>query len=192
MEAKAENGRKQPPERQGTTTFAVRLKQLRVLRGFRTARAFAQALEIDENRYTRWERGEVEPSVAMLAKMADVLNLPVDILVSGGDVAAGLPSSTAVRDAGQRLAPGPSRLEPPGMHDEAVPYAVERSPEELSHKVLLASRAYLMSLIERRIAGMSQSEIDALIAKLANTPPEARFGGLDARDFARPGKLGSD
>lgn len=191
MEAKAEHTRKQSQDRQGSTTFAVRLKQLRVLRGFRTARAFAQALQIDENRYTRWERGEVEPSVAMLAKMAEVLNLPVDILVSGGDVAAALPSSTALRDTSLRTVPSPSRLEPPGMQDPGVPFGTEKSPEELSQKVLLASRAYLMSLIERRIAGMSQSEIDALIAKLASAPHDARSSGLDVRDFMR-GKSSSD
>ena len=192
MEGKAENERKQTPDRQGSTTFAVRLKQLRVLRGFRTARAFAQALEIDENRYTRWERGEVEPSVAMLGKMADVLNLPVDILVSGGDVAAGLPSTMVTRETGQHSAPGPSRFEPPGMHEEGSRFAIEKSPAELGQKVLLASRAYLMSLIERRITGMSQSEIDALIAKLANAPPDARLGGFDAKDFAPSGKPGTD
>lgn len=184
MEAKAESQRKPPPDRPGFTAFAVRLKQLRVLRGFRTARAFAQALEIDENRYTRWERGEVEPSVAMLAKMAEVLNLPVDILVSGGDVAAGLPSPTAVRDAGVRSTPGPSRLEPPGMQEDASRFAAERSPEELSQKVLVASRAYLLSLLERRIAGMSQSEIDALISQLAKSPPDARLVALDVGDAA--------
>lgn len=192
MEERAENDRKQSPDRPGSTTFAVRLKQLRVLRGFRTARAFAQALEIDENRYTRWERGEVEPSVAMLAKMADVLNLPVDILVSGGDVAAGLPSTIVTRETGHRVAPGPNSLEPPGMHEEASRFVTEKSPEQLGQKVLLASRAYLMSLIERRVAGMSQSEIDALIAKLANAPADARFGGLDASHFAAAGKPGAD
>ncbi|MCL4765631.1 MAG: helix-turn-helix domain-containing protein [Hyphomicrobiaceae bacterium] len=184
MEAKAESVRKQASDRQGFTAFAVRLKQLRVLRGFRTARSFAQALEIDENRYTRWERGEVEPSVAMLAKMADVLNLPVDILVSGGDVAAALPSSQAVRDSGTRIAASPSRLEPPGMQEDASRFTADRSPEELSQKVLVASRAYLMSLVERRIAGMSQSEIDALIAQMAGSPPDARLFGLEANNIA--------
>lgn len=179
-------------DRQSSTTFGVRLKQLRVLRGFRTARAFAQALEIDENRYSRWERGEVEPSVAMLAKMADVLNLRVDILVSGGDVAAGLPTNTVPREAYQRVAPGPSRFEPPGIEEEASQFTTERSPEELSQKALLASRAYALSLIERRIAGMSQSEIDALIAKLANPSQHARSGWLDPKDFAPSGKPDSD
>lgn len=177
MEAKAENDRKQAPEKQGSSAFAIRLKQLRVLRGFRTARAFAQALEIDENRYTRWERGEVEPSVAMLAKMAEVLSVPVDILVSGGDVAAGLPSPFTV--PGGRSAPASSRFEPSVLREEGARFTTERSPEELSQKVLHASRAHLMSLLERRVAGMTQAEIDALIAKLTSSPPDARLGGLD-------------
>ena len=162
------------PERQNSTAFATRLKQLRVLRGFRTARAFAQALDIDENRYTRWERGEVEPSVAMLAKMAEVLNLPVDILVSGGDVAANLPPASTGRDGAQRSASGTSRPEAPGFHEEGARFQVDRTPEELSQKVLMASRAYLMSLLERRVAGMSQPEIDAAIAKLTSSPDSGK------------------
>ncbi|HEX7074779.1 MAG TPA: helix-turn-helix domain-containing protein [Hyphomicrobiaceae bacterium] len=170
MDEKAEGSRKRLSDRQGSTAFATRLKQLRVLRGYRTARAFAQALQIDENRYTRWERGEVEPSVAMLAKMAEVLNLPVDILVSGGDVAVGLPSPMAVRDFGPRVASSHGRPEHPGMQEEASGFTFERTPEELSQKVLAASRTYLMSLLERRVAGMSQNEIDSLIAKLTTAP----------------------
>ncbi len=177
MDEKAESGRKQSLDRQGSTAFAIRLKQLRVLRGFRTARAFAQALEIDENRYTRWERGEVEPSVAMLAKMAEVLNLPVDILVSGGDVAAGLPSPMAARDTEPRMTRNPGRSAPPGLQEDASRFSFERTPEELSQKVLVASRAYLMSLLERRVAGMGQPEIDALIAKLTASPD------LDPKDL---------
>jgi transcriptional regulator with XRE-family HTH domain len=170
------------PDRQGSSAFSVRLKQLRVLRGFRTARAFAQALEIDENRYTRWERGEVEPSVAMLAKMAEVLNIPVDVLVSGGDVAAALPATAGVREGGMgalRASTLPGRSEMPGLQEDAAHFALDRSPEELSQKVLHASRAYLMSLLERRVAGMSQADIDALISKLAGQPPGPSLGGLE-------------
>src|SRR5690606_1890678 len=190
MEGKAENERKQTPERQGSSAFAIRLKQLRVLRGFRTARAFAQALEIDENRYTRWERGEVEPSVAMLAKMAEILNLPVDILVSGGDVAASLPSPLVTPGTGSRTAPSANRLETPGLQEESTRFTSERSPEELSQKVLQASRIHLMSLLERRVAGMSQSEIDALIAKLTSSSSNAGLGGLEDLPAAR--KTGGD
>lgn len=190
MDAKAENDRKQMAERQGSSAFATRLKQLRVLRGFRTARAFAQALEIDENRYTRWERGEVEPSVAMLAKMAEVLNLPVDILVSGGDVAASLPSPLVSTGVGARAVPSASRLEAPSFQEEGARFTTERSPEELGQKVLQASRIHLMSLLERRVAGMSQSEIDALIARLTSSNANAGLGGLD--DLPAPKKAAGD
>ena len=183
MDEKAESDRKPLSDRQGSTAFAIRLKQLRVLRGYRTARAFAQALQIDENRYTRWERGEVEPSDAMLAKMAEVLNLPVDILVSGGDVAAGLPSPMVTRESGPRVATSHGRFEQPGLQEEASRFTLERTPEELSQKVLIASRTYLMSLLERRVAGMSQHEIDAFIAKLT-AAPDSNVIGLEAKDLA--------
>lgn len=169
-------------DRHGSTPFALRLKQLRVLRGFRTARAFAQALEIDENRYTRWERGEVEPSVAMLGKMADILDLPVDVLVSGGDVAAALPATLAMRETGAGGARHAAPLgwsDAPGMQEEPAAFGAENSQQDLGQKVLITSRAYLMSLIERRVAGMSQSEIDALIGKLTSLPPGATLEGLD-------------
>ncbi|MBS0244706.1 MAG: helix-turn-helix transcriptional regulator, partial [Proteobacteria bacterium] len=48
--------------------FARRLRELRIPRGFRTARSLARALEIDENRYTRYERAEVEPDLDMIRR----------------------------------------------------------------------------------------------------------------------------
>ena len=63
------------------TTFAKRLKALRIPRGFSTARSFANALEIDENRYTRYERAEVEPDLSLLVKMCSLLDVtPNDLL----------------------------------------------------------------------------------------------------------------
>ena len=53
--------------------FGVRLKSLRLSAGFRTARAFAEALELDENRYTRYERGEVEPNLTTICRICSVL-----------------------------------------------------------------------------------------------------------------------
>jgi transcriptional regulator with XRE-family HTH domain len=53
--------------------FGVRLKSLRLSAGFRTARAFAEALALDENRYTRYERGEVEPNLATICRICSVL-----------------------------------------------------------------------------------------------------------------------
>jgi transcriptional regulator with XRE-family HTH domain len=179
MERDADTGRDQP-----SSAFAIRLKQLRVLRGYRTARAFAQALQIDENRYTRWERGEVEPSVAMLGKMADILNVPVDMLVSGGDVAANLAPSFGARETGSANSHVPgiaSRSPAAGFHEEPSRFTFDKSPQELSQNLLVASRVHLMSLLERRVATFSQAEIDALIAKLtADLSGSATTSGLNS------------
>jgi transcriptional regulator with XRE-family HTH domain len=55
--------------------FASQLRHLRAQKGFATARSFAQALGIEENRYTRYERGEVEPNLALLDKMCVTLGV---------------------------------------------------------------------------------------------------------------------
>ena len=45
------------------------------------AKAVARALEIEENRYGRYERAEVEPNLALLCRMCEVLQvLPNDLL----------------------------------------------------------------------------------------------------------------
>ena len=61
------------PSSETRIQFGVRLKSLRLSAGFRTARAFAEALELDENRYTRYERGEVEPNLATICRICSVL-----------------------------------------------------------------------------------------------------------------------
>ena len=61
--------------------FAKRLKELRTEKGFHRARAFANALGIDENRYTRYERAEVEPSLTIIHKICGTLRVsPNDLL----------------------------------------------------------------------------------------------------------------
>lgn len=63
------------------TEFANRLREYRVPRGYRTARMFARALGIDENRYTRYERAEVEPDLALLVRICTLLEItPNDLL----------------------------------------------------------------------------------------------------------------
>jgi len=47
--------------------FASQVRHLRAQKGFATARSFARALDIEENRYTRYERAEVEPSLTLIA-----------------------------------------------------------------------------------------------------------------------------
>jgi transcriptional regulator with XRE-family HTH domain len=67
-----------PVERQ---EFAARLRVLRTARGYHTAKQFAEALGLEQNRYNRYERAEVEPSLTVLDRMCRVLNvLPNELL----------------------------------------------------------------------------------------------------------------
>ena len=55
--------------------FAKRLKTMRTQRGFQRARYFARSLGIEENRYTRYERAEVEPNLTLIHKMCETLRV---------------------------------------------------------------------------------------------------------------------
>jgi len=55
--------------------FAKRLKSIRTQRGFPRARYFAKTLGIEENRYTRYERAEVEPSLTLIHKICQTLGV---------------------------------------------------------------------------------------------------------------------
>lgn len=57
------------------TAFGERLRTLRMARGHSTARAVANATGLDENRYARYERGEVEPSLATILKLCRTLEV---------------------------------------------------------------------------------------------------------------------
>ena len=60
--------------------FAKRLREARERRQYRP-REFAKMLGIDENRYTRYERGEVEVSVGQLKVMCALLGVSADELL---------------------------------------------------------------------------------------------------------------
>src|SRR5262245_4263606 len=84
--------------------FAQRLKSLRTQRGFDRARYFAKSLGIEENRYTRYERAEVEPSLTLIHKMCETLRVSpnellgfVELLHHDGSAGAGL-AQTAPED----------------------------------------------------------------------------------------------
>lgn len=68
--------------------FARRLRELRILRGFRTARSLARTLEIDENRYTRYERAEVEPDLDMIRRICATLAVSPSELLGPEEAAA--------------------------------------------------------------------------------------------------------
>jgi len=66
--------------------FAQRLKMLRTRRGFDRARYFARSLGIEENRYTRYERAEVEPSLTLIHKMCETLRISPNELLGFPDL----------------------------------------------------------------------------------------------------------
>jgi transcriptional regulator with XRE-family HTH domain len=68
--------------------FARRLKDMRTRRGFDRARYFAKSLGIEENRYTRYERAEVEPSLTLIHKMCETLRVSPNELLGFGETAA--------------------------------------------------------------------------------------------------------
>jgi transcriptional regulator with XRE-family HTH domain len=112
------------------TTFARRLRELRVPRGFRTARSLAQALGIDENRYTRYERAEVEPDLGLLVKICEVLALtPNDLLLDQATTAVPQPTTFRVSPGGHsfRSEARPVERTPPRPLQVAEPAPVPAS-----------------------------------------------------------------
>ena len=83
--------------------FAQRLKTLRTQRGFDRARYFAKALGIEENRYTRYERAEVEPSLTLIHKMCETLRVSPNELLGLPDVPH---HGSAVLSPAEPAAPG--------------------------------------------------------------------------------------
>ncbi|MEM7775611.1 MAG: helix-turn-helix transcriptional regulator [Pseudomonadota bacterium] len=62
-------------------TFGQRLRDARKSAGYRTAQAFATEIGLDQNRYTRYERGEVEPNLFVLRKIVEHTNASADWLL---------------------------------------------------------------------------------------------------------------
>lgn len=76
--------------------FARRLREFRIARGFKTARSLARTLGIDENRYTRYERAEVEPDLVLIQRICETLRVtPNDLFGAGDNVRRGEPGYAA-------------------------------------------------------------------------------------------------
>ncbi len=75
--------------------FAKRLKSIRTLRGFGRARYFAKSLGIEENRYTRYERAEVEPSLTLIHKMCEMLRVTPNELLGFAELKHDRPYNAA-------------------------------------------------------------------------------------------------
>jgi transcriptional regulator with XRE-family HTH domain len=100
--------------------FARRLKELRIPRGFPTARSLSRALGIDENRYTRYERAEVEPDLNLLIKICGLLRVsPNDLLVTGAAPNGFSDQDQAPLHGQPGPAPAPQRAPPQTAHQLA-------------------------------------------------------------------------
>ncbi len=61
-------------------SFAKRLRAARIAKNFRTMRDFARSLDINENTYARYERGQSHPSPATLDRICRDLGISADEL----------------------------------------------------------------------------------------------------------------
>jgi transcriptional regulator with XRE-family HTH domain len=147
--------------------FATRLKRLRLQRGFARARFFARALGIEENRYTRYERAEVEPSLTLLQKICDTLHVTPNELLGFAEVPPAL------------VAPGSGA---PGAADRAEG---ARADPAGARAWLLASS--IVRLRQEHLA--RQPEADALEA-LRETA--SLFAELQAKPFATVAAVARD
>ncbi|HJU30738.1 MAG TPA: helix-turn-helix transcriptional regulator [Hyphomicrobiaceae bacterium] len=149
--------------------FAQRLKTLRTQRGFDRARYFAKSLGIEENRYTRYERAEVEPSLTLIHKMCEMLRVSPNELLGFGEF----------RHA--HLGNVPGLAEPPGgelRHDDGDSDAAGKGAHPLSSLAWkLASEAVAM----RHEHGVKPKAPADPLALLRETG--TLFSGLQAEPF---------
>jgi transcriptional regulator with XRE-family HTH domain len=89
--------------------FAQRLKNLRTQKGFDRARYFARSLGIEENRYTRYERAEVEPNLTLIHKMCEILRVSPNELLGFSDF--GHSRALASPGLAEMTSAGPGRLQ---------------------------------------------------------------------------------
>lgn len=100
--------------------FSTHLRELRVPRGYRTARSFARALGIDENRYTRYERAEVEPDLDMIRRICQLLAVTPNDLLGAPSASLGLDGSAALAaDADAATSTGRSPMHQPAPEARA-------------------------------------------------------------------------
>ncbi|MEO1264230.1 MAG: helix-turn-helix transcriptional regulator [Pseudomonadota bacterium] len=125
--------------------FAEQLRRLRQEAGYSRARALAQALQIDENRYTRYERAEVEPSLTLIMQICRVLGVTPNALFGQDD--------TVSAEAG-------------GAHAGAAPGMAEGSggddaPRDSSPVRLLRIHAWRVAVLLASLQAANGAKADA-------------------------------
>jgi transcriptional regulator with XRE-family HTH domain len=158
--------------------FAKRLKSMRTQRGFDRARYFARSLGIEENRYTRYERAEVEPSLTLIHKMCETLRVsPNELLgfAESGAERAFQPAPGLAEAAAGEIAQ-PPRRDGGGRGADAV--------SSLAWRLAVEAVA-----IRHEQPGKSKAASDAL-ETMRETG--ALFRNLQARPFETAAELAAD
>jgi transcriptional regulator with XRE-family HTH domain len=179
--------------------FARRLKELRIPRGYPTARSLSRALGIDENRYTRYERAEVEPDLSLLLKICGLLRAsPNDLLVP-----AGFDDQQSQYQAEPSSPPEPAP-HPPRVQASNAPAAAPADPQrrraimwqlasevtDARDKVAHAGRTTPQPPLARmqrinRLFGEIEGDAFGTIGRFSEDPGLKTIAGSDAQQIAR-------
>lgn len=62
------------------SAFSKKLKAARQAAGYETAKEFAAALGVEENRYRHWERGTAQPDLTLLTRITKLLRVEMNDL----------------------------------------------------------------------------------------------------------------
>ena len=164
--------------------FAQRLRAIRIPRGYKTARSFAEALEIDENRYTRYERAEVEPDLRLMMRICGLLGAtPNDLLcdtIGTPPVEVDVPYGFSERAAGTYQAHAVQSAQPRIAAVAAV--APASSALSDARKAIGFQLAEAIATIEAEASGTQSSALTPL-EKLRRTVPIAARIEMDAFQF---------
>ena len=66
--------------REVMSAFSKKLKAARQAAGYETAKEFAAALGVEENRYRHWERGTAQPDLTLLTRITKLLRVEMNDL----------------------------------------------------------------------------------------------------------------
>ena len=171
--------------------FAQRLKELRTARGFRTARSLAQALAIDENRYTRYERAEVEPDLTLLMRICETLGVtPNELLANWSASGAERPlAGFAEKAESTGLATGTPPLSPARIG----PRAAEGSPPEADRAVARVRQRALTWRLAGELAKLGAKPDVAAPSALTDLQAKSRlFAEIERDPFAFISRLADD
>ena len=188
----------EPDKLRARASFARRLRALRAAQGFATARSLAKALAIDENRYTRYERAEVEPDLALLSQICLALRTTPDVLLgfgvedaagTSGDVVPAEPgrqqatgfAEIGTAGAGSALASSPAGQVQTAAWNLATTVVALRGPRE-PERPAGSDPAEPMALLRATVAMQRDllAQPYAAIARIASDPALAGLGAADA------------